>query len=65
MFAVRQMNTMMLVLSILTLVGCNGSAVRDMTFDSLESETGQKVLIACNKTSKMTHTQLHDESKLH
>ena len=63
-FAVRQMNTMMLVLSILTLVGCNGSAVRDMTFDSLESETGQKVLIPCNKNlnnnhkkSKVTHTQ--------
>jgi len=42
-----KMNTMMFVLSLLILVGCNGSAVRDMTFDSLESETGQKVLIAC------------------
>ena len=47
-----KMNTMMIVLSILIVVGCDGSAVRDMTFDSLESETGQKVLIPCEAFSK-------------
>ena len=64
MLSFVKMNTMMIVLSILILVGCNGSPVRDMTFDSLESETGQKVLIPCNKNlnnnhkkSKVTHTQ--------
>ncbi len=71
-----KMNTMMIVLTILILVGCNGSPVRDMTFDSLESETGQKVLIPSNQKSEQqaqkiyndphTTSALHpDESKLH